>query len=109
MAVRMSVLTSISRTISPETACDTFDHGREVDGTNTRHDRDQLSRMAGQAKAAMGLQAFDVLADRGYFDGEEVLARAGIGVTSYVPKPLPTKPPFTINVGSSALARQAAQ
>jgi transposase len=56
--------------------------------TNTGHDRDQLAGMAGQAKAAMGLQALDVLADRGYFDGEEVLACEGIGVTPYVPKPL---------------------
>jgi transposase len=56
--------------------------------TNTGHDRDQLSGMAGQAKAAMGLQALDVLADRGYFDGEEVLACEAIGVTPYVPKPL---------------------
>ena len=56
--------------------------------TNTGHDRDQLSGMAGQAKAAMGLQALDVLADRGYFDGEEVRACDGIGVTPYVPKPL---------------------
>ncbi len=38
--------------------------------------------MADQAKAAMALQALDVLADRGYFDGEEVLACEGIGVTS---------------------------
>ena len=36
----------------------------------------------------MGLQALDVLADRGYFDGEEVLVCEGIGVTPYVPKPL---------------------
>ena len=56
--------------------------------TNTGHDRDQLSGMAGQAKAAMGLQALDVLADRGYFDGKEVLACEGIGVTPYVSKPL---------------------
>jgi transposase len=56
--------------------------------TNTGHDRDQLSSMAGQGKAAMGLQALEVLADRGYFDGEEVLACEGIGVTPYVPKPL---------------------
>jgi transposase len=56
--------------------------------TNTGHDRDQLSGMAGQAKAAMGLQALDVLADRGYFSGEEVLACEGIGVAPYVPKPL---------------------
>ena len=56
--------------------------------TNSGHDRDQLSGMASQAKVAMGLQALDVLADRGYFDGEEVLACQGIGVTPYVPKPL---------------------
>ena len=35
--------------------------------TNIGHDRDQLTSMAGQAKAAMGVQALDVLADRGYF------------------------------------------
>ena len=44
--------------------------------------------MAGQAKAAMGVEALDVLADRGYFDGEEVLACEALGVTPYVPKPL---------------------
>jgi len=60
--------------------------------TNTGHDRDQLSGMAGQAKAAMGLQALDVLADRGYFDGKEVLACEGIGVTPYVPSRSPQAP-----------------
>src|SRR4026209_1760037 len=42
--------------------------------SNAGHDRDQLSSMAGQAKAAMGADTLDVLADRGYFSGEEVLA-----------------------------------
>ena len=56
--------------------------------TNVGHDRSQLANMAGQAKAAMGAEALDVLADRGYFDGEEVLACQGLGVTPYVPKPL---------------------
>ena len=47
------------------------------DVTNVGHDlRDQLSNMAGQAKAVMGAEALDVLADRGYFKGEEVLACA---------------------------------
>src|ERR1700730_11121091 len=58
------------------------------DVTNVGHDRDQLSNMAGQAKAVMGVEALDVLADRGYFKGEEVLACAPLGVTPYVPKPL---------------------
>jgi transposase len=56
--------------------------------TNVGHDRGQLSAMAGAAKDAMGAEALDVLADRGYFDGEEVLACQGLGVTPYVPKPL---------------------
>jgi transposase len=56
--------------------------------TNVGHDRDQLSIMAGQAKTAMGVAVLDVLADRGYFKGEEVLACEPLGVTPYVPKPL---------------------
>jgi transposase len=56
--------------------------------TNVGHDRGQLSGMAGAAKDAMGAEALGVLADRGYFDGEEVLACEGLGVTPYVPKPL---------------------
>jgi hypothetical protein len=56
--------------------------------TNVGSDRAQLSTMAGQAKAAMGAEALDVLADRGYFNGEEVLACEPLGVTPYVPKPM---------------------
>jgi hypothetical protein len=40
------------------------------------------------AKAAMAVDKIDVLADRGYFSGEQVLACEGIGATPYVPKPL---------------------
>ncbi len=72
-----------------QAAVDTMHHlivTHEV--TNTGHDRGQLSGMAGQARVAMGIEALDVLADRGYFDSEEVLACQGIGVTPYVPKPL---------------------
>jgi len=39
MAVRISVSISISRTISPETACDNLDHGREVEGASTGRPR----------------------------------------------------------------------
>ena len=52
------------------------------------HDRQQLCAMSEKAKAAMGVEALDVLADRGYFSGEEILACEGIGVTPFVPKPL---------------------
>jgi transposase len=39
-----------------------------------------------KAKAAMGVEALDVLADHGYFTGEEVLACEPTGVTPHVPK-----------------------
>ncbi|MEO6340492.1 MAG: IS1182 family transposase [Caulobacteraceae bacterium] len=72
-----------------QTAVDTSHHlivAHEV--TNVGNDRAQLSNMAGQAKAAMGVEALEVLADRGYFDGEEVLACEPLGVTPILPKPL---------------------
>ena len=54
----------------------------------TGSDREQLASMAGKAKDAMGVEALDVLADRGYFSGEEILACETLGVTPFVPKPL---------------------
>ena len=56
--------------------------------TNVGHDRGQLANMSGEAKAAMGVEALEVLADRGYFDGEEGLACEALGVTPYVPRPM---------------------
>jgi transposase len=53
----------------------------------TGSDRQQLCAIAGKAKDAMGVAALDVLADRGYFSGEEILACEALGVTPYVPKP----------------------
>jgi hypothetical protein len=52
--------------------------------TNVVNDRAQLANMAGQTKAAMGADTLDVLADRGYFSGEEVLACEPL-VAPYVP------------------------
>jgi len=57
------------------------------DVVTTGSDRQQLSAISGKAKAAMGVDALDVLADRGYFAGEEILACEAIGVTPFVPKP----------------------
>ncbi|KAF0163345.1 MAG: transposase [Stygiobacter sp.] len=53
----------------------------------TGSDREQLASMAAKAKDAIGVEALDVLADRGYFSGEEILACEAMGVTPYVPKP----------------------
>jgi len=56
--------------------------------TNVGNDRAQLSKMAGQARDAGGYKALTVLADRGYFKGEEILACDQAGMTPLVPKPL---------------------
>jgi transposase len=42
--------------------------------TNAVHDRHQLASMAQQAKEALGAEAIEALADRGYYDGQEILA-----------------------------------
>ena len=54
--------------------------------TNEVHDRHQLSGMAQQAKEALGAGAIEALADRGYYDGKEILACEQNGVTAYVPR-----------------------
>jgi transposase len=56
--------------------------------TQDGHDRHQLHRMALQAKAAMGVDELDVVADRGYFKGEEVMACDQDNITTYLPRPL---------------------
>ena len=72
-----------------QTAVDARNHlivAHEV--TNIGHDRDQLSKMAEQAREGIGHNALTVLADRGYFKGEEILACDQTGIIPYVPKPL---------------------
>jgi len=56
--------------------------------TNVGHDRAQLSAMAKQAKAILAVDALDVVADRGYFNGEEILACDQAGITVTLPKPM---------------------
>jgi len=56
--------------------------------TNVGTDRSQLSHMAKRTKAAVGTDALDVVADRGYFKGEEILACDEAGITVTLPKPL---------------------
>jgi transposase len=56
--------------------------------TNMGHDRTQLEPMALRAQAATGCEALTALADRGYFNGEQVLACEGTGVLPCVPKTL---------------------
>jgi len=56
--------------------------------TNVGHDRSQLANMARQAKEVTGADGVTLLADRGYFSGEEVVACETAGITPIVPKPL---------------------
>ena len=56
--------------------------------TNVGHDRAQLANMARQAREVTGADGLTVLADRGYFSGEEVVAGEAAGGTPIVPKPL---------------------
>ena len=70
-----------------QTAVDTKHHlivAHEV--TNDGIDRNQLSSMAKQARTAIGTDALTVIADRGYFKGEEILACHEAGITAIVPK-----------------------
>jgi transposase len=56
--------------------------------TNVGHDRTQLVPMALKAQEATGNQEITVLADRGYFNGDQVLACENTGVLPCVPKTL---------------------
>ncbi len=72
-----------------QAAVDTTHHmivAHEV--TNLGHDRSQLTAMSTLARDAIGGESLTVLADRGYFDGEEVLKCAAVGITPLVPKPI---------------------
>ena len=55
---------------------------------NEGHDRAQLSAMSKQAKAALETDELEVVADRGYFNGEEILACDEADITVTLPKPL---------------------
>ncbi len=72
-----------------QTAVDTEHHLIVVhDVVNEGHDHSQLSPMSKQAKMATGIDELPVLADRGYFDGEEILKCEQAGMVPLVPKPL---------------------
>src|SRR5258708_22777069 len=71
-----------------QSAVDTTNHlivAHEV--TNIGTDRSQLATMAQAAKSALRSDYLDVVADRGYFKGEEILACEQAGVAVTLPKP----------------------
>ena len=56
--------------------------------TNQGYDRSQLAPMAFKAQQATGCEKITALADRGYFNGDQVLSCEGTGVAPVVPKTL---------------------
>ena len=58
------------------------------DVTNNGSDRSQLSAVAKEAKATLGVKKLDAVADRGYFNGEEILACEEAGIMVTLPKPM---------------------
>jgi len=71
-----------------QTAVETKHHlivAHEV--TNTGHDKTQLSSMAKKAKEALDTEHMEVIADRGYFESEEILACEEAGIAVTLPKP----------------------
>jgi transposase len=72
-----------------QTAVDTENHlivAHEV--TNVGSDRSQLANTAQAAKEALKVEKLEAVADRGYFNGEEIKACEDAGVTVTLPKPM---------------------
>jgi len=55
--------------------------------TNVGSDRAQLANMAKQAQAVLGRDKLEVVADRGYYNGDEIRACEQAGIEAYLPKP----------------------
>jgi transposase len=55
--------------------------------TNAPTDQGQLSAMAVRAKALLGVEHLEAVADMGYYDGKEVQACLKAGITPFIPKP----------------------
>jgi transposase len=55
--------------------------------TNVGSDRSQLATIAKQAKAVLDRDTLNVVADRGYYNGDEIRACEQVGIDTYLPKP----------------------
>ena len=56
--------------------------------TNDGSDRAQLANVAAQAKSVLGVEKLDAVADRGYFNSDEILRCEQAGITVTLPKPI---------------------
>jgi transposase len=55
--------------------------------SNLGSDRGQLSTMAEEAQTVLGVERLEAVADKGYYNGEELLACEQANIIAYVPKP----------------------
>jgi len=55
--------------------------------SNVGSDRGQLTSMAKEAKAVLGVKRLRAVADRGYYNGQELKACEQANIITYVPKP----------------------
>jgi transposase len=56
--------------------------------TNVGTDRAQLASTATAAKEVLGVDKLEAVADRGYFNGEDIKACDDAGITVTLPKPM---------------------
>jgi len=56
--------------------------------TNSGSDRSQLANVGKQAKAVLGVDTLEAVADRGYYNSPEILACHEAGITVTLPKPM---------------------
>src|SRR5258706_6845072 len=54
---------------------------------NNSSDHNQLAAMAAQAKETLAVETFKAVADRGYYDHEEIAACEKLGVETYIARP----------------------
>jgi transposase len=72
-----------------QTAVDTRHHLIVAHDVSTAMgDRKQLTHMSKQARESTGVQNLEVIADRGYYNMEEIKSTVDAGITPYVPKSL---------------------
>ena len=88
-----------------QTAVDTKNHlivAHEV--TNVGTDRHQLSNMAEQARTEMGVETLDVVADRGYYESEEIKACEDADIAVTLPKPMTWVPRLLVASANRTLS-----
>jgi hypothetical protein len=78
-----------SGTANVQIVADTTNHlivAHEV--LNVGHDRTALSSMAKKAQEALGRKRIELIADRGYYKGPEIIDSEKAGVQAMLPKPM---------------------